>query len=86
MRDWHCEPLLRLTNYSIPPCVMAAMLEAGDCMAVSAATYGVCELQWEMELIVFDLIPTATLEVDDYIEISAAAYVFSEPKRGDLKH
>jgi hypothetical protein len=32
MRDWHCEPLLRLTNYSIPPCLMPPTLEVGDCM------------------------------------------------------
>jgi hypothetical protein len=51
MRDWHCEPLLRLTNYSIPPRAMVAMLEAGYFMAVSAA-YGVDKLQWGMELIV----------------------------------
>jgi hypothetical protein len=49
MRDWHCEPLLRLTNYSMPP-----TLEVGDCMAVSSAAYGVGELQWGMALIVSD--------------------------------
>jgi hypothetical protein len=52
MRDWHCEPLLRLTNYSIPPCLMPSTLDVGDCMAVGAEAYGVVELQWGMELIV----------------------------------
>ena len=51
MRDWHCEPLLRLTNYSIPPCLMPPTLEVGDCMEVSAV-YGIDELQLGMELIV----------------------------------
>jgi hypothetical protein len=54
MRDWHCEPLLRLTNYSIPPCAMVATLEVSDCTAVSAVAYGVGELKREMELIVPD--------------------------------
>ena len=56
MRDWHCEPLLRLTNYSIPPCAMAATLEVGDYMAVSAEAYWAGELKRGMELIVLALI------------------------------
>lgn len=57
MRDWHCEPLLRMTSYGIPPSLMASMLEVGDCMAVSAAC-GVGELKRGMALIVSDPIFT----------------------------
>ncbi|MFT5780792.1 MAG: hypothetical protein ACI9EB_000149 [Pseudomonas sp.] len=62
MRDWHCEPLLGMTSYSIPPSLMASMLEASDLMAVSAEAYWAGELKRGMELIVSEPISTGVVD------------------------